>query len=364
VAHLGHGVMGAPVRAEPVRAGQEIGFEDWLEHQLQSGLNHPVADGGDSQPPLLQSPRLGDHPFPHGQRAEAARLKFSTQPGDEILNAHLVIDMPGSHPVDPGGPGAPVAPDAIPRHPQESGIAYKAEQIVKPAARVLPRPLVQLGLDLQYPSLGLPEGRVALQIAGIHQRHSRHSSLLLAACWLPWPCRRLSRPRTTTEPPPRPAAISWHRACPPLAWKARGMGGRGRFPRSPSADRRGRHPALPRQPRQQLRRGPSPWRPCPETLSGHERGRLITCCARLLRTGPYPPDLSRLTVYRASSLVPRVCLPVLLAGPGPSGSTGPSRRCQGCFPPSPAVPGSGCPQLHPAATTARRRSPLTSTRNR
>ena len=52
------------------------------------------------------------------------------------------------------------------------------------------------------------------------------------------------------------------------------------------------------------------------------------------------------------SLVPRVRLSVLLAGPGPSGGASPSRRCQGCFPPSPPVPeGSGCPQLHvPAAT--------------
>jgi hypothetical protein len=31
----------------------------------------------------------------------------------------------------------------------------------------------------------------------------------------------------------------------------------------------------------------------------------------------------------------------------PSGSTDASRRCQGCFPPSPASPGSDCPQLLP-----------------
>ena len=38
------------------------------------------------------------------------------------------------------------------------------------------------------------------------------------------------------------------------------------------------------------------------------------------------------------SLVPHVHLPVLLAGPAPSGSTGTSRRCRGCFPPSPTSP--------------------------
>ena len=44
-------------------------------------------------------------------------------------------------------------------------------------------------------------------------------------------------------------------------------------------------------------------------------------------------------------LVSLVHLPVSLAGPRPSGSADPSRRCRGCLPPSPAFPGSGCPQL-------------------
>ena len=48
------------------------------------------------------------------------------------------------------------------------------------------------------------------------------------------------------------------------------------------------------------------------------------------------------------TLVSLVHLPVSLAGPRPSGSAGPSRRCQGCCPPSPSSQGSGCPQLQPA----------------
>ena len=63
-----------------------------------------------------------------------------------------------------------------------------------------------------------------------------------------------------------------------------------------------------------------------------------------------------------TTLVPRVHLPISLAGPGPSGSADPSRRCRGCFPPSPAFPGSGCPQLQRPAATDRRWSPFTSTR--
>jgi len=62
------------------------------------------------------------------------------------------------------------------------------------------------------------------------------------------------------------------------------------------------------------------------------------------------------------SLVPHVHLSVLLAGPGPSGSTDPSRRCQGCCPPSLSSQRSGCPQLQRLAATSRRRCPFTTAR--
>ena len=68
---------------------------------------------------------------------------------------------------------------------------------------------------------------------------------------------------------------------------------------------------------------------------------------RALHPGPYPPDLSRCHAYGALALVPLVYRLISLAGPGPSGSTRPSRLCQRCFPPSPAPPGSDCAQLPP-----------------
>ena len=55
-------------------------------------------------------------------------------------------------------------------------------------------------------------------------------------------------------------------------------------------------------------------------------------------------------------------LSALLGGPGPSGGAGQSRHYQGCFPPSPALPGSGCPQLRWPAATGRRWSLFISTR--
>src|SRR6266508_3757954 len=81
-----------------------------------------------------------------------------------------------------------------------------------------------------------------------------------------------------------------------------------------------------------VRRSPSPWpphRPLPTGYGVARRNR----DGRALLTGPPPPGWSRHVTYGASTLVPRVHLLVLLAGPGPSGSTGPSRRCQDCPPP-------------------------------
>jgi hypothetical protein len=77
----------------------------------------------------------------------------------------------------------------------------------------------------------------------------------------------------------------------------------------------------------------------------------LPCAAVRPASTRFEPAL-RLEGLRSS--VPRVHLPVLLAGPGLSGGANPSRRCRGCFPPSPAPPGSGCPQLHRPAATGRR----------
>src|SRR5712672_1238471 len=111
-----------------------------------------------------------------------------------------------------------------------------------------------------------------------------------------------------------------------------------------------------------LRRRLSAWPPHRLLEPAPESTRLLEA-GHALHPGPYPPDWSRRHRYGASpadSLALRLL--TLLAGPGPSGSTGPSRRCRGCSPPSPAIPGSGCLQLHQAAATARRRSPSISAR--
>jgi len=109
---------------------------------------------------------------------------------------------------------------------------------------------VQLGLDLPYPPLGLAQRRpLQRRRVGIHRRPPGLPASSLPTCWLPSPRGRLSRPPTTTKPPPHPNAISRRRACPPLPWLASGEGDHGWFPRSPRTDRRGRCPAISRPPR-------------------------------------------------------------------------------------------------------------------
>ena len=142
-------------------------------------------------------------------------------------------------------------------------------------------------------------------------------------------CAPLARPDYYEASVP-PAAVSRHRACPPPGWGHGGKGGRGRFPRSLRIVRPGRRPAIPRQHRHRLRRRLSAWPPHRLLEPAPELTRLLEA-GHALHPGPYPPDLSRRHRYGAStadSLALRLL--TLLAGPGPSGSTGPSQRCRGC----------------------------------
>jgi len=72
--NLGDRVVRAPVGAEPVRARLEVRLENGFEHRLETGLDHPVSDGG--YPELAQLPAsLRDHHLPHLDRLKLARLQ-------------------------------------------------------------------------------------------------------------------------------------------------------------------------------------------------------------------------------------------------------------------------------------------------
>ena len=159
------------------------------------------------------------------------------------------------------------------------------------------------------------------------------------------------------------SAPSWHlRPTTGLSrWPGRIPGSRNDtrwFPCSLRIDRPARHPALPRQHRHGYAAGLH--RDLPTGTPSRLRSQPPTPDGRALHPGPYPPDLSRCHAYGALPLVPLVYRLISLAGPGPSGSTRPSRLCQRCFPPSPASPGSDCAQLLPGCCDSPARRSCTS----
>src|ERR1022692_4122547 len=132
----------------------------------------------------------------------------------------------------------------------------------------------------------------------------------------------------------------------------------GWFPCSLRIDRSAWHPALPRQHRHGYAAGLH--RGLPTGTPSRLQSQPPLPDGRALHSGPYPPDLSRCHAYGALTLVPLVYRLISLAGPGPSGSTKPSRLCQRCFPPSPASPGSDCAQLPPGCCDSPARRSRTS----
>jgi hypothetical protein len=246
VADLLDRVLGPTLRTEAVAARLEARLEDRLEDQLEAGLHDAVARGRDAEAPELAR-RLGDHPLAHRQRREPARLEIVSQLAQEPVASG--VDGAWFDAIDSGRPCSSVAPHAVPRDQQERGIADETEQVPEPTIRAVGRPLVQLGLDSQYPRPSLIEVRP--RRAGIHRRPPGVPATVPLTRWIPSPCDRLSRPRTTTDPPSRPGAISRQRACPPPPQRATARATPGRFPRSPRLDRRGRRPALPLQHRRE-----------------------------------------------------------------------------------------------------------------
>jgi hypothetical protein len=203
------------------------------------------------------------------------------------------------------------------------------------------------------------------------------------------PCAGLSPARSTTAAPPHPARSAVGAPIPVSGPDARPPGtSTGRFPRSLSFARRRRSPAV----SQRHRHGYAA--DLPHGLPGliKESSREVPAAKRSGGTHRARPVSTRFEpvhgIKDVTTQVPRVLLSATLAGPAPSGSAKTSRLCQGVarqhdgllakpssrwshapggrqsglLPPSPAPPGSGCPQLHRPAATGRRRRSLTSTR--
>src|SRR5450631_887897 len=221
---LGDRVLRSAPRAEAIRTWLEVRLKDRLEHQFQRGLHDPVIGSRDPQPPDLAR-RLGDHLLPHPLGDKPASLEIISQP----VEHHPSPGTNGArcHSINPGGPCALVDPHPVPGHDQEGRVINQIGEVIETTARISHRPSVQLLLHHKYPVLGLVE--VGPRIVGIHRRTPR-SAPMLRTRWTPSPCDRLSRPRTTTGPPPHPCGISRRQAFPPTIRLMAGEGTAGMVP--------------------------------------------------------------------------------------------------------------------------------------
>jgi hypothetical protein len=164
--------------------------------------------------------RLGNHPLAHGQRHETVCLEIASQQEQNRFRDR--VEVARRNAIDPGRSCPSIPPHPRPRHRKEGGVADEVEQVTELTLGAVSRPLVQFDLDSQYPDLRLIKR--GPRCVGIHRRPPGVSIPLLRSCWIPSPCSRLSRPRTTTDPPPRFGVISRRWTCPPSCGKHEGKG--------------------------------------------------------------------------------------------------------------------------------------------
>ena len=205
--NFGDRVMCPPFRTETIGTWFEVHLEDRFEHQLQGRLHGTVPRGRDAQSPAFTTTGFGNHPLTHRQRTELSDFDTISQPCRKPL-------LGGED--RSGRPLPSVAPDPRPRNNEDCRVTHKVEQVIEPAIRIIDRSLVQLGLDPQYLRLGPFSFRP--QYVRIHRRSPTLPVLSLRTRCRPWPCDRLSRPRTTTTAPPRPDLLGRRRTDPPPTW--------------------------------------------------------------------------------------------------------------------------------------------------
>jgi hypothetical protein len=277
-----------------------------------------------------------------------------TAAGGGRPQAGLVGVGPGRGVTVSGGPFPRPAP------PNRTCAFPRIRLSTSPCRRAMTVPSVQLGLDPQYPRPGL--FRRGPRRVGIHRRPPGMPAPQLRTRCRPSPCPatagtcgRLSRPRTTTAAPSRPATNSRRRACPPPAWTAGGEGGPRTVPTFTINRSTGSVPSYSPAASPRVRRRPSPWPPGrpPQPASespSHAAGR--TCAAARPRSARFRAGFSLAGV---PPLVPAIRAPSRLACRARAvWQCRPVPSLSGLLPPSPAPPGLGCPQLHRAAATAQR----------
>ena len=339
---LGDGVLGSALRAEAIRAWLEVRLEDRLEHQLQRGLHDPVGGRRDPQAADLAR-RLGDRLLPHPLGNEPAGLEIISQPAEQL---------PAPNTIERGAtPSTPAVRAPLLPRTRLHATTRNAGSYTRLARSSKRRPGSAVAHWCSFVCIASTRSSASIEARATARRCSpATSSISVDAAntldpFAMWPAFPTSDYYGSSAPPRR------HRPATglPADQLAAGRGGDrrdGSHVHSRTV-RRGRRPAMPLQHRHGYAAGLHRGLPAGDITqprsSPHHAVRVRAA------TQPRSARFELVGLLRSvQPLVPHVHLSVLLAGPGPSGSAGPSRRCQGCFPPSPSSQGSGCPQLQRA----------------
>ena len=236
---------------------------------------------------------------------------------------------------------------------QEGRVIHEVEQIIKPAAADRPPPI-----GAAWSASPIPPRRrdrrqasaAAPVFTGASSDIDSHPSFSLPLPPFPmWPAfpasdyyggSAPSRPHRSTANPAHPPQLA-----------AREWAGPGWFPRSLLIRSTGEAPSFAPAASPRLRRRPSPRPPGPSTCKPSEEFPTRRRRRGTGRCAPHPAQIRQIRagrhIKRLTTPVPRVHLSVSLAGPGPSGSAGPPRLCQGCSHPPRRPPGQAAPSFIP-----------------
>ena len=212
------------------------------------------------------------------------RRSPSRQVVEERLDAPL-LNVFDSHAIDTGAARALVVSHQLPSHDEEGRVADEVVEVVELAIVIFAGPTLQLGLHPQY--LGLRLVRRWPSCAGVHRRPPALAARSLRGRCLPSPCGRLSRPRTTTQAPPRPAPTGdgSSRIRPGRS----GSGERKALPRFTVNRSTGWVPNFAPATSPRVRRSPSPWPPLRQRQPLQESPSAWACVASRPSSSGFEP---------------------------------------------------------------------------
>ena len=167
--NLSDRVLSTTSGTETVTNRFEVRLEHRLQHQHQGCLHHPIHRGRDTKASQFATARLGDQTLPHRQWSKRAGLQLLPHLLQKLDNLSTLGDRCRAHPVHSGGPRTLVPCHPFPRDGEKVRVVDKVKHIIKAAAGIPDRPLVQLALHLSYPPRR-PNRVRPQRFTDIHQR--------------------------------------------------------------------------------------------------------------------------------------------------------------------------------------------------